>query len=100
VVPYATFGNCINLDRYERLGRELGVGIVVDAAASLGSVDEQGRGFGTDFPYPVVFSMHATKSFAVGEAGSSIAATLNASTVSGPWVILALENLGSQPCPD
>ena len=70
MVPYATFGNCINLDRYERLGREFGVGIVVDAAASLGSVDEQGRGFGTDFPYPVVFSMHATKSFAVGEAGA------------------------------
>ena len=69
VVPYATFGNCINLDRYERLGREFGVGIVVDAAASLGSVDEQGREFGTDFPYPIVFSMHATKSFAVGEAG-------------------------------
>ena len=43
--------------------------MVVDGAASLGTADAQGRGFGTGFAGSVVYSMHATKSFAVGEAG-------------------------------
>ncbi len=69
VVPYATFGYPIDLERYERLGTQLGVPVVVDAAASLGTFDVHGRGFGSGFGGSVVFSMHATKSFAVGEAG-------------------------------
>lgn len=69
VVPYATFGNCLDLDRYARLARQYGVGIVVDAAASLGALDAEGRGFGAGFPHPVVYSMHATKTFATAEAG-------------------------------
>lgn len=69
VMPYATFGYPIDLDRYKRLAREFGVPVVVDAAASLGTFDAQGRGFGSGFAGSVVFSMHATKSFAVGEAG-------------------------------
>ena len=36
VVPYATFGYDIDLARYERLTRQFGVPVVVDAAASLG----------------------------------------------------------------
>ena len=36
VVPYATFGNAIDLDRYAWLMRRHQVGVVVDAAASLG----------------------------------------------------------------
>jgi dTDP-4-amino-4,6-dideoxygalactose transaminase len=69
VMPYATFGYPIDLERYKRLAKQLGVPVVVDAAASLGTFDARGRGFGTGFPGSVVFSMHATKSFAVGEAG-------------------------------
>jgi dTDP-4-amino-4,6-dideoxygalactose transaminase len=69
VIPYATFGYPINLERYKKLAARAGVPIVVDAAASLGTFDARGRGFGTGFPGSVVFSMHATKSFAVGEAG-------------------------------
>lgn len=69
VVPYATFGNNLDLARYERISRQHGVPIVVDAAASLGSVDERGCAFGAGFHWPVVFSMHATKTFAVGEGG-------------------------------
>jgi dTDP-4-amino-4,6-dideoxygalactose transaminase len=69
VMPYATFGYPIDLRRYRRLATQLGVPVVVDAAASLGTFDARGRGFGTGFPGSVVFSMHATKSFAVGEAG-------------------------------
>ena len=69
VMPYATFGYPINLDRYKKLATRAGVPVVVDAAASLGTFDGRGRGFGAGFPGSVVFSMHATKSFAVGEAG-------------------------------
>ncbi len=69
VMPYATFGYPIDLEHYTRLADQLGVPVVVDAAASLGTFDEQGRGFGSGFAGSVVYSMHATKSFAVGEAG-------------------------------
>ena len=69
VVPYATFGNNLDLARYQKIYEQFGVPTVVDAAASLGSLDTSGRAFGADFPWPVVFSMHATKSFSVGEGG-------------------------------
>jgi len=69
VVPYATFGNCIDLKRYEKLAAEYGVAVVIDAAASLGSICEDGFGFGTGCPFPIVYSMHATKAFATTEAG-------------------------------
>jgi dTDP-4-amino-4,6-dideoxygalactose transaminase len=69
MVPYATFGNAIDLDRYAWLQREHGVGVVVDAAASLGTIDDCGLGFGADAPFAVVYSMHATKTFSVAEGG-------------------------------
>ncbi len=69
IVPYATFGNCIDLERYARLSERTGIPVVIDAAASLGSLDDQGRGFGAGFAFPVVFSMHATKMFATAEGG-------------------------------
>ena len=69
IVPYATFGNCIDLRRYERLSARTGIPVVVDAAASLGSLDESGRAFASGCALPVVFSMHATKTFSTGEGG-------------------------------
>ena len=69
IVPYATFGNCLDMERYDRISREHGVPVVVDAAASLGSLDALGRGFGTGSRHSVVFSMHVTKTFAVAEGG-------------------------------
>ena len=69
VMPYAAFGYPIDLDRYQRIQAQLGVPVVIDAAASLGTFDMFGRGFGTGSGASVVYSMHATKSFAVGEAG-------------------------------
>jgi dTDP-4-amino-4,6-dideoxygalactose transaminase len=69
IVPYACFGNCLDLDRYERLAKEEVIGVVVDAAASLGSLDDAGHEFGAGFPHAVVHSMHATKTFATAEAG-------------------------------
>ena len=69
IVPYATFGTDLDLDRYAWLARRCDVGVVVDAAASLGTIDAAGRGFGTGAPFAIVYSMHATKTFAVAEGG-------------------------------
>jgi dTDP-4-amino-4,6-dideoxygalactose transaminase len=69
IVPYACFGNGLDLDRYARLAEAHRVGLVVDAAASLGSLDDAGQGFGAGFPHAIVYSMHATKTFATAEAG-------------------------------
>jgi dTDP-4-amino-4,6-dideoxygalactose transaminase len=69
IVPYATFGYPIDVEHYQRLSREFGVPVVIDGAASLGTFDVNGRGFGSGFAGSVAFSMHATKSFAIGEAG-------------------------------
>jgi dTDP-4-amino-4,6-dideoxygalactose transaminase len=69
VMPYATFGTCIDLERYDWLSRRYEVDVVVDAASSLGSRDAQGRGFGTGSRLTCVYSMHATKTFATAEGG-------------------------------
>ena len=69
VVPYATFGNAIDLDRYAWIMRRHQIGVVVDAAASLGTIDAGGQGFGAGAPFPIVYSLHATKTFAVAEGG-------------------------------
>ena len=69
IVPYATFGNAIDLDWYAWLMRRYGVGVVIDAAASLGTIDASGQGFGSGAPFSVVYSLHATKTFAVAEGG-------------------------------
>jgi dTDP-4-amino-4,6-dideoxygalactose transaminase len=69
MLPYATFGYDIDLARYQALGAASGVPVVVDAAASLGTRSAGGQGFGAGFAGSLVYSMHATKSFAVGEGG-------------------------------
>lgn len=69
IVPYATFGNNLDLSRYQQLSEMYRVPVVVDAAASLGSRHPDGQAFGREFQWPVVFSMHATKTFSVGEGG-------------------------------
>ncbi len=69
VMPYATFGYDMDLQRYEALSRAHDVPVVVDAAASLGTISRNGKGYGTGFSGTVVYSMHATKSFATGEGG-------------------------------
>ncbi len=69
IMPYATFGYDIDLAHYDRLTARYGVPVVVDAAASLGTVSAGGRGFGAGFGSAIVFSMHCTKSFSTAEAG-------------------------------
>lgn len=67
VVPYATAGTHMDLAPYEAL-MAAGVPVIVDAAASMGT-QLDGVPFGKGFSGAVVFSFHATKAFAVGEAG-------------------------------
>lgn len=69
IVPYATFGASLDLDRYHWLSRHYQVPVVVDAAASLGTVDRDYRNFGTGSDLAFVYSMHATKTFATAEGG-------------------------------
>lgn len=69
IVPYATFGYDIDLAWYETLQQAYNIPVVVDAAASLGTISADGRAFGAGFSGAVVYSMHATKSFSTGEGG-------------------------------
>jgi dTDP-4-amino-4,6-dideoxygalactose transaminase len=69
IVPNATFGNNLDLSAYAALSSRYDVPVVVDAAASLGSIDRDGRQFGAGCVFPTVYSMHVTKTFSAGEAG-------------------------------
>jgi dTDP-4-amino-4,6-dideoxygalactose transaminase len=69
LVPYATFGRSLDLDRYQWLARRHDVTVVIDAAASLGSQMPDGHNFGAGSSLAVVYSMHATKTFATTEGG-------------------------------
>jgi dTDP-4-amino-4,6-dideoxygalactose transaminase len=69
LVPNATFGNCLDLARYDRIASSHGIPVVVDAAAALGSLDGAGEAFGIGSKHPLIFSMHATKAFATAEGG-------------------------------
>jgi len=67
VVPYAAFGQPLDLAPYESLARR-GIPVVVDAAASFGATRD-GAAFGSGFSGAAVYSFHATKAFGVGEGG-------------------------------
>ncbi len=69
VVPYATFGFDIDLGWYEEIQRVYSIPVVIDAAASLGTISADGSGFGSGFSNAVIFSMHVTKSFSTSEGG-------------------------------
>lgn len=67
VVAYATFGTALELAPYAAL-IERGVPVVIDAAPALGT-RYAGKGFGVGFKGPIVYSLHATKTFGIGEGG-------------------------------
>jgi dTDP-4-amino-4,6-dideoxygalactose transaminase len=69
LLPYATFGNGIDLPYYHRISADYGVPVVIDAAASLGTLNDDGNASGTGSRHAVVYSMHVTKSFATSEGG-------------------------------
>jgi dTDP-4-amino-4,6-dideoxygalactose transaminase len=71
LLPCSSFGTAPPLETrraWEDLAREAGLPLLVDSAPGLGSTDEEGRPLGTQGDAEV-FSMHATKPFAVGEGG-------------------------------
>ncbi len=67
VIPYATFGSPMDLATYAAL-HIAGVPVVVDAASAIGS-RRAGKQLGLGFPGLVVYSLHATKVFVIGEGG-------------------------------
>jgi dTDP-4-amino-4,6-dideoxygalactose transaminase len=69
VMPYATFGNGFDFARYDRLSERYGVPVVTDAAASLGTLNDDGTASGVGSRHAVVYSMHVTKTFATSEGG-------------------------------
>ena len=76
IVPCTTFGRPIDFDHYERLAGTIGAGIVIDAAAAVGTQERDGLNFGAGRRPPSVFSMHATKPFATLEGGFIYASDL------------------------
>jgi dTDP-4-amino-4,6-dideoxygalactose transaminase len=69
VMPYATFGNGFDLARYDRITEDYGVPVVIDAAASLGTLNDDGTASGAGSRHAVVYSMHVTKTFSTSEGG-------------------------------
>ena len=68
VMHVRAYGFCRSLDDIEMLAAEAGVPLIVDAAAALGG-SEPGGVFAGQRGCAEVFSLHATKVFAVGEGG-------------------------------
>ena len=68
VLAVRPFGLCHDFTPLQSLCREQGVPLLIDAAAALGGVLPDGTPVGTQGDMEV-FSLHATKVFAVGEGG-------------------------------
>jgi dTDP-4-amino-4,6-dideoxygalactose transaminase len=69
IMTYPTFGCPLDLDPYEELNRKFGIPVVIDAAASLGSLNTDGLQFGIGSCLPIVYSLHVTKVFSTSEGG-------------------------------
>lgn len=67
VIPVGVYGRPVAGDAWSRFRRTTGVPVVIDAAAGFESVSRERAAFVSDIP--MVLSLHATKSFAVGEGG-------------------------------
>lgn len=88
IVPYAAFGTDLDLSLYEQL-HLAGWPVVIDAAASFGTLNAKKEQFGTGFPGSVVYSFHATKAFGIGEG--ALIYSKNTDTIRK---IRSLENFG------
>ncbi|MGH9535590.1 MAG: DegT/DnrJ/EryC1/StrS family aminotransferase [Terriglobales bacterium] len=67
IIPGPTFGTPMDLSGFERY-RAAGLPVVVDAAPAMGAGPD-GAQYGVGFSGPVVYSLHATKPFGLGEGG-------------------------------
>jgi dTDP-4-amino-4,6-dideoxygalactose transaminase len=72
VMHVRAYGLCRDLSAIEAVTRAAGVPLVVDSAAAYGGTDAAGRPPGRA-GVAEVFSLHATKVFAVGEGGAVLA---------------------------
>jgi dTDP-4-amino-4,6-dideoxygalactose transaminase len=68
IIHVRAFGFCRDISDIEVIARQFGVPLIVDAAAALGGRNERGECAGSQ-GVAEVFSLHATKVFAVGEGG-------------------------------
>jgi dTDP-4-amino-4,6-dideoxygalactose transaminase len=68
VLPVATFGCPQPTNEWDEFSRETGIPVLIDAAAGFGNQEIGERGI-------VTFSLHATKTFGVGEGGLVAART-------------------------
>jgi dTDP-4-amino-4,6-dideoxygalactose transaminase len=68
VLHVRAFGLCRDLSPIEAVCLRHGVPLIVDAAGSLGGVSTSGRAVGHAGRFEV-FSLHATKTFGIGEGG-------------------------------
>lgn len=71
IVICNTFGAPADIEGWKKLSLELGVPLLVDSAPSLGARYPDGRMQGAAGVVEV-FSMHATKPFAIGEGGAIV----------------------------
>ncbi len=65
IIPYATFGTWLDLTYYDRLQHSK-VPVIIDAAPAFGTSGKNGH-LGKEFSGMIVFSLHATKPFGIGE---------------------------------
>lgn len=72
VMTVRPFGLCRELDELEAICRDAGLPLIVDSAAALGGALSNGTPVG-DAGDIEVFSLHATKTFGVGEGGLLLA---------------------------
>lgn len=70
VLPVAPFGARLDVAAWEAFEASTGIAVVIDAAASFDAVTGGGNAPAADIStIPVVVSMHATKTFGIGEGG-------------------------------
>lgn len=65
IIPYATFGTFLDLTYYKKLQHSK-FSVIIDAAPGFGTAGYNGQ-FGKEFSGTIVFSLHATKPFGIGE---------------------------------
>lgn len=99
VMSYATFGNGFDIALYDRVTDCYGVPVVIDAAASLGTLNDDGTASGAGSRRAVVYSMHVTKTFATSEGGLIYAPKRSLFERFARWAISALVNHERRPCP-
>ena len=63
VLPVSPFGAPLDLDAWGSFTTETGIGVVIDAAAAFDAMSVRN----TPPPCPIIVSLHATKTFGVGE---------------------------------